>query len=224
MRCRLRVVASRARRAVDEAPGGKAARSASRGGGDERIAARILGLQAAAGTTAVQRLLGDEGDEAGASRCSGAAITSASVDEGDQGSGAEQLSAGGVATRQFGWSDFADAPETEDLDAQTGYSFSSSGSTFSAAFDASRSWAKPSAKVAEGQAALLRHEQYHLDLATLMAQKATAAGRGGQAGMNTLVAPASAQKNRYDTQTNHGTDGAQQGESNIDAGTVPYST
>jgi hypothetical protein len=195
--------------------------------------AAVLALQARAGNRAVaQRLSGLEtgaGDDAGATaeappvRCGGAVMTGTSVDEG--GAGAEPLSAGGVATRQLSWSDFAAAEETLDLDAQTGYSFSSSGSTFTAHFDPSQSWAKPSAKTATGQADLLRHEQYHLDLATLMAQKATAAGQGGQPAMNTLVARCRAQTILYDTQTAHGTVPAQQSawEGRIDAGTVPYS-
>jgi hypothetical protein len=181
----------------------------------------MLALQAQAGNAAVVQRL-DEG-EAHTGRCGGAVMTGTSVDEGGDSAEAQPLSAGGVATRQLTWADFADADENLELDAQTGYRFSSTGSTFTATFDATASWAKPSVKNAS-QSALLRHEQYHLDLAILMAQKATAAGQGGQAAMNTLVARCANQTGLYDTQTAHGTNATQQAswETRIDAGTVPY--
>ena len=201
--------------------------------GSGSAATALLGLQRQAGNAAVvQRLLGQregDDDDAGPSevqvpRCGGAVLTGTSVHDGDAGSEAEPLSAGGAATQALTWADFADADENLVLDAQTGYRFSSSGSTFTAAFDPSASWAKPSAKAGPGQAVLLRHEQYHLDLAVLMAQKATTAGRGGQPAMNTLVSRCAAQTRLYDTQTAHGTNAAQQAawEARIDAGTVPY--
>lgn len=211
-------------------------RQAERQRPDQRsgaVASLLLGLQQTAGNAAVvQRLLGEQegdGGDAPASRaptgrCGGAVLAGTSVEEGAQGPQAEPLSAGGVATRQLTWSDFADADEAQDLDALTGYSLSLSGTTFTAAFSAARSWAKPSAKAGAGQAGLLRHEQYHLDLAVLMAQRATAAGPANQAGMNTLIARAGNQTRRYDAETAHGTNATQQAawEAAIDGGTVPY--
>jgi hypothetical protein len=189
-------------------------------------AGSVLALQGLAGNAAVVQRLGEDGAPAtdAHTRCGGAVMTGTSVDEAGGGNGAEQMSAGGTATQQLGWGDFADADESLDLDAQTGYRFSSTGSTFTATFDAAGSWAKPSAKTGTGNHDLLRHEQYHLDLAILMAQKATAAGHGGQAAMNTLVSRCNNQTALYDTQTAHGTIAAQQSawEGRIDAGTVPY--
>jgi hypothetical protein len=89
-------------------------------------------------------------------------------------------------------------------------------------------WAKPSAKndPTDGPR-LLRHEQYHFNLAGVMATKATTAQGSRptrQADFDRLMAAANRHSSRYDSETNHGLNTAQQStwESTIDAGNLSF--
>ena len=89
-------------------------------------------------------------------------------------------------------------------------------------------WAKPSAKgdTTNGPT-LLRHEQYHFNLAGGMANKATQAQGSrptSQADFNRLMASTNRTSKQYDSETNHGLNAGPQStwEGNIDGGNLPY--
>ncbi len=137
---------------------------------------------------------------------------------------------GGGATASVptvSWPDFADAGEDQEFAAQSAWIFGFSGS-FSVTKDPSNMWAKPSAKndTTNGPA-LLRHEQYHFNLAGVMASKATVAQGSrptSQADFNRLMASTNRTSRQYDSETNHGLNSGPQStwEGNIDGGNLPY--
>jgi len=79
-----------------------------------------------------------------------------------------------VVARTLRWSDFPTVPDRIDgMSARTGWTsrWRNDGTGFSIAFNPATSWSV----VADQTDALLRHEQYHLNLAALIANKANAA-------------------------------------------------
>jgi len=125
------------------------------------------------------------------------------------------------------WADFADAGEDQEFAAQSAWIFGFSAG-FTVSKDTSNMWAKPSAKTdATNGPALLRHEQYHFNLAGAMASKATQAqGKRptSQADFNQLMASTNRTSKQYDSDTNHGLKADVQStwESNIDGGSLQY--
>ena len=125
------------------------------------------------------------------------------------------------------WNDFADGDESNSFAAQSAWTFGFSGG-FTVSEDSSSMWAKPSVKTdTTNGPALLRHEQYHYNLAGVMAGKATQAqGQRptNQGDFNRLVATTNRHTGSYDAETRHGLDASSQAawESRIDSGNLAF--
>jgi hypothetical protein len=123
-----------------------------------------------------------------------------------------------VVARILAWSDFRVVPDRIDgHSAQTGYGYRGTPNGFTIVFNPATSWSV----VADQTDALLRHEQYHLKLAAMLATKANIASAGGMsddAVTAALKAALTQYEGNYESDTNNGlnTDAQAQWESDID--------
>ncbi len=116
------------------------------------------------------------------------------------------------------WSDYRPVPDKIDgMSAQTGYKWTSQGSVISIVFDPATSWSV----AADQTDALLRHEQYHLNLAVVIVNKANAAAATMKTAalLKALDTTLKAQDRSYDIDTDHGANTRMQAmwEKDIDA-------
>jgi len=110
------------------------------------------------------------------------------------------------------------------MSAQTGIrrTWRNNGTGFKVAFNPALSWSVQ----ADQTAALLRHEQYHLNLAVLMANKANAAS--GTMGASALIKAFNTASTTHDHSYDHDTENSQntnlqtQWEQDIDAGVPEF--
>ena len=130
-----------------------------------------------------------------------------------------------IIAQTLSWSDFPPVPNRiNGKSAQTGWrsSWRTDGTGFNITFDSGGSWSI----VADQTDSLLRHEQYHLNLAVLVANKANAASGTMKAGA--LIAAfkkaLEAHNRAYENDTKNGTDARMQSmwESDIDAGVPEF--
>ncbi len=133
--------------------------------------------------------------------------------------------AGPLVAQTLSWPDFAPVPNPIGGEsAQTGYisSWHNDGTGFSIAFDPAHSWSV----VADQTDALLRHEQYHLNLAVLVANKANAAAGTMRpaALIRAFQTTLSTHENSYDGDTDHSQNTRLQTlwEQDIDAGVPQF--
>lgn len=130
-----------------------------------------------------------------------------------------------VSPRTLTWSDFQPASgRINGLSAQTSWrsSWRNDGTGFNITFDSGSSWSV----VADQTDALLRHEQYHLNLAALIANKANAAAGAMPAGalINAFKRALQVHERSYEIDTDNGRNSRMQAmwESDIDAGVPEF--
>ena len=126
-----------------------------------------------------------------------------------------------VVAQKLSWSDFPVVPQPTDSDhvAQTAWKTLGGQNGFTLVFDPSKSWSV----LAKQTDDVLRHEQYHLNLAAVLVNKANiayAAGTmTGKDVTDALSAAMTKHQGDYETQTANGSNAGPQAqwESNIDA-------
>jgi len=130
-----------------------------------------------------------------------------------------------VVARTLSWSDFPVVPDRIDgASARTGFtsSWRNDGTGFSIVFNRATSWSV----VADQTDALLRHEQYHLNLAALIANKANAAAgtMPADALIRAFQMALTTHTNSYDQDTDNGRNTRLQTlwEQDIDAGVPEF--
>ncbi|HEY1448116.1 MAG TPA: DUF4157 domain-containing protein, partial [Caulobacteraceae bacterium] len=144
--------------------------------------------------------------------------------QGQQGGGGAQA----ITAQTLTWADFPVSKDKKDgYSALTGVRFgwSNDGTNFSAAFNQAKSWSY----VPDQTANLLRHEQYHLNLAVLLANKANAlAAAGGPPTGAALIKAFQKATAHYDAAYDHDTDNSQntqmqaKWEKDIDSGAIAF--
>jgi len=133
--------------------------------------------------------------------------------------------AGPMTAQVLTWGDFAAVPnKINGMSANTSWTWHFDGTNFTVAFDPGGSWSV----VADQTPDLLRHEQYHLNLAVLVANKANAAQAAGTLTGAALVSAfkttLAGLESSYDSDTQHGTNARMQTmwENDIDAGVPSF--
>lgn len=126
-----------------------------------------------------------------------------------------------VVAKTLSWSDFPVVPQPADSDhvAQTAWNTLGGQNGFTLVFDPSKSWSVLARQTDD----VLRHEQYHLNLAAVLVNKANIAfAAGSMTGpqvTDALSAAMAKHQGDYETQTANGTNAGPQAqwESDIDA-------
>lgn len=144
--------------------------------------------------------------------------------QGQQGGGGAQT----ITAQSLTWADFPESKTKKDgYSALTGVRFgwSNDGTNFTAAFNKAKSWTY----VPDQTPYLLRHEQYHLNLAVLLANKANAlAAAGGPPTGAALIKAFQKATAKYDADYDHDTDNSQntqmqaKWEKDIDSGAIAF--